>query len=268
MTKMHIDMDRWRRLSATLLALAAALACSVKEDRTPCPCYLQVSFTDPAAAGPVLLLGLGETPLFREQLRIEDCRPYWSRAVEKGFLTVSACKGLRTSTAEGTQVTVPPGAQSDSLFSQTVQVDATGEFAEIPLSLHKQFATVFLDIRKTAGELQDYRFSVEGNTCGIDLRDHSPLPGPFRYVPVAREGDTLLHFRLPRQADDNLSISIRYGEAAPSVFPLGELIRETGYSWNAEDLEDIYISIDLTRGKVLVVTGDWENGLNLPVVDS
>ncbi len=268
MTKMLTDMERRIRFSAALLALAATFACTVKEDRTPCPCYLQVSFTDPEAAGPVLLLGLGETPLFREQLRIEDCRPYWSRAVEKGFLTVSACKGLRTAAAEGTKVKIPPGGQADSLFSQTVQVDATGEFAEIPLSLHKQFSTVFLDIRKTTGELQDYRFSVEGNTCGIDLLDHSPLPGPFRHVPVAREGDALLQFRLPRQADDNLSISIRYGEAVPSVFPLGQLIRDTGYSWKAEDLEDIFISIDLTQGKVLVVTGDWENGMNLPVVDS
>lgn len=268
MKKMHIDRNGGRRCSAVLLLLAAAIACSVKEDRTPCPCYLQVSFTDPEASGPVLLVGLGESPLFREQLRIEDCRPYWSRAVEKGFLTVSACKGIRHSAAEGTQITIPSGEQADSLYSQTVRVDATGEFAEIPLSLHKQFATVFLDLRITTGALRDYRFQVDGNTCGIDLKDHSPLPGPFRYVPSAREGGEYLRFRLPRQADDDLTLVIRHGEADPSLFPLGELIRDTGYSWKAEDLQDIRVTIDLTQGKVLVVTGNWEDGMDLPVVDS
>lgn len=253
---------------AALLLLAGTLGCSVKEDRTPCPCYLQVSFTDPESKGPVLLQGWGRMTSFLEQVRIEDCRPYWSRAVDKGLMTVSACKGIRQSTTEGARLTIPAGRQADSLYAFSRQVDATGDFAPVPVTLHKQFATVFLDIRKTAGNLPDYRFSVTGNTCGTDLQALAPLPGAFHFEPTAREGDTLVFFRLPRQADDSLSLTIRYGDAAPSLFPLGELIRDTGYSWKTEDLQDIYVSIDLTRGKVFVVTGDWENGMNLPFVDT
>ena len=261
MKKMHTRI-------AVLLLLAGTVGCSVKEDRTPCPCYLQVSFTDPETAGPVLLQGWSETPLFQEEIRAEACRPYWSRAVEKGSLTVSACKGIRQSRVEGKKVTIPEGAQADSLYTFFTQVDATGDFAPVPVTLHKQFATVFLDIRKTAGDLPDYRFSVTGNSCGTDLQSHVPLPGSFHFEPAAREGEAIVSFRLPRQADDSLSISIRHGDAAPSVFPLGELIRDTGYSWNTEDLQDIHVSIDLTRGKVHVVVGDWENGMNLPVWDA
>lgn len=264
MTKMHTRTS----LAAFLLFVAGAPSCSVKEDRTPCPCYLQVSFTDPEASGPVILLGRGETTSFREQARVEDCRPYWTRPVDKGILDFFACKGIRQASVDGSRVTIPEGGQADSLYAFSAQVDATGEFAPVPVTLHKQFATVFLDIRKTAGELPDYRFSVTGNTCGTNLQDHSPIPGPFYFSPSAREGDAIVFFRLPRQADDSLSLSVRYGDAAPSVFPLGELIRDTGYSWKTEDLQDIYVSIDLTRGKILVVVGDWENGMNLPFVDA
>lgn len=261
MTKMHIK-------TALLLLLAGTVSCSVKEDRTPCPCYLQISFTDPDASGTVILQGQGAAASFREQLRVEECRPYWSRAVGKGSLMFSACKGIHVSAIEGSRVTIPVGRQADSLYAFFAQVDATGDFAPVPVTLHKQFATVFLDLRKTTGELTDYGFSVTGKTSGTDLQGFAPLPGPFRFEPVAREGEDILSFRIPRQAGDDLSLSIRSGDAEPSLFPLGELIRDTGYRWETEDLQDIYVSIDLTRGKVLVVTGDWENGMNLPVVDT
>lgn len=261
MTKMQIR-------TGFLLLLAGFVSCSVKEDRTPCPCYLQISFTDPEASGPVILHGQGETVSFQERLRVEECRPYWSKAVGKGTLTISACKGIHASAAEGSRLSIPVGQQADSLYAFFTKVDATGDFAPVPVTLHKQFATVFLDIRKTAGELTDYEFSVTGKTSGTDLQGLSPLPGPFRFNPVAHKGESILSFRVPRQAGDDLSMSIRSGDADPSLFPLGELIRDTGYQWEAEDLQDIYVSIDLTRGKVLVVTGDWENGMNLPVVDT
>ena len=111
-------------LTAFILALAGTFSCSVKEDRTPCPCYLQVSFTDPETAGPVLLQGRGEAVTFREQIRAEDCRPYWSHPVDKGRLTVSACKGILYSAVDGNKVMIPEGRQADSLYSFCAQVDA------------------------------------------------------------------------------------------------------------------------------------------------
>ena len=60
-------MDRLL-IPACLALLAAGTACSVKEDRGPCPCFLQVSFTDPDAAGGKGLLGWGGDPLFRNRI--------------------------------------------------------------------------------------------------------------------------------------------------------------------------------------------------------
>lgn len=245
-----------------------AFSCSVKEDRSSCPCYLQVRFTAPEASGKALLLGWSDAQTFREEVRTEECRPYWSRPVQKGFLTLSVSRGTRVSAVEGRRVNIPTGNQSDSLYANLYPVDATGETADVDVTFRKQFATILLDVRKTAGELQDYRFSVDGNTCGIDLQDLSPLPGTFHFAPAPEEGENIVRFRIPRQADDALALSIRYGEADPALFRLGEIIRGMGYDWKSEDLQDIYVSIDLTQGEVHVEIGDWENGMDLPKIET
>ena len=69
-------MDRLL-IPACLALLAAGAACSVKEDRGPCPCYLQVSFSDPAGEAQILGWRDGDR-LFRERVSIEDCHPYWT----------------------------------------------------------------------------------------------------------------------------------------------------------------------------------------------
>ena len=109
-------MDRLL-IPACLALLAAGSACSVKEDRGPCPCYLQVSFTDPDAAGEAELLGWRDDRLFRDRVRIEEARPFWTKPVSKGMLSLSACTGYREAFAEGRHMRIPPGSESDSLYA-------------------------------------------------------------------------------------------------------------------------------------------------------
>lgn len=247
--------------------MLAATACSVKEIRGDCPCYLQVTFADTETGGEARLLGWREpSALFRETVRIEDCTP-WVHPVEKGFLTVAACKGIRESLLETHRVGIPAGREADSLYAGFAEVDATGEIARAEIALRKQFATVFLDIRKKASELKDYAFRVEGNTSGFDLLDYSPVPGLFRCEPKARDGESIVTFRLPRQADDSLTVTVRAGEGVPATFPLGKYIAALGYNWKTEELQDIYVAIDLVNGLVDLRVADWEEGMVFPLVE-
>jgi hypothetical protein len=247
--------------------MLAATACSVKEIRGECPCYLQVTFAETETRGEARLLGWREpAALFRETVRIEDCTP-WVHPVEKGFLTVAACKGIRESILETHRVGIPAGREADSLYAGFAEVDATGEIARAEIALRKQFATVFLDIRKKASELKDYAFRVEGNTSGFDLLDYSPVPGLFRCEPKARDGESIVTFRLPRQADDSLTVTVRAGEGVPATFPLGKYIAALGYNWKTEELQDIYVAIDLVNGLVDLRVADWEEGMVFPLVE-
>ena len=255
-------------LIPTCLALLVIVAaCSVKEDRSACPCYLQVSFSDPDANGEVDIMGWRDSQLFRERICIEENRPYWTKPVDKKILTLSAYTGLVKASAEGRFIRIPTGFEADSLYAWFEDVDATGDIAYAKVSFRKQFATVFLDIRKEAEVVRDCRFLVEGNSCGFDLLDFSPIEGMFRFEPLLREGDNIVSFRLPRQADTALSVTIQPTGSSPAHFPVGEYIARLGYSWKTEELQDIYVSIDLTRNLIKVRIADWEEGATFQIVE-
>ena len=57
-------------IPACLTLLVSGMACTIKENRDPCPCYLQVSFTDPGASGEAEMLGWRDDRLFRDRVRI------------------------------------------------------------------------------------------------------------------------------------------------------------------------------------------------------
>lgn len=260
-------MDRILLPASLALLIAATAACTVKEERGPCPCYLLVSFTDPDATGPVELLGWDAEKVFRDRVRIENCRPAWTRAVPKGTFVLSACKGVGSAVPDGHEIRIPVNCQADSLYAYYEEVDATGDIAYAKVSFRKQFATVFLDIRKTAETVRACRFQVDGNTCGFDALDFSPVAGPFRFEPAAGKGETVVAFRVPRQADASLQVTIRPEDSPAARFPLGEYIRDLGYSWKTEELQDIYVSIDLARGRVDLRVADWERGTEFPLVE-
>ena len=162
---------------------------------------------------------------------------------------------------------IPPGYEADSLYAWAGEVDATGDLAYASVTFRKQFATVFLDIRKSADVVRNCRFLVEGNSCGFDLLDFSPVEGPFRCEPVPREGESIVTFRVPRQGDNSLAVTIRPEESVPARFPLGEYIDRLGYNWKTEELQDIYVAIDLARGLVDVRVADWEEGTTFPLIE-
>ena len=259
-------MDRLL-IPTCLVLLAAGTACSIKEDRGPCPCYLQVSFTDPNAAGEAELLGWRDDRLFRDRIRIEEARPAWTKPVPKGMLTVSACTGYREAFAEGRHMRIPPGFEADSLYAWAGEVDATGDMAYTSVTFRKQFATVFLDIRKSADIVRACQFQVEGNSCGFDLLDFSPVAGKFRCEPRPLEGESIVTFRVPRQGDNSLAVTIHPEGSTTNRFPLGEYIDRLGYSWKTEELQDIYVAIDLARGLVDVRVADWEEGTTFPLIE-
>ena len=261
-------------------ALSAALSlpaagCTVKEDRTPCPCYLQVGFSDRGSIPPgaeVLLLGWGEEELFRAGIDVADHDPYWVKAVRKGTFCLSACRGGGAVTGSGHCVTITPGHQCDSLYAYHAGVDATGDMAHAQVTFRKQFCTVHLDIMRTPSEMSRFRFLVEGNSCGFDLLTFDPVPGTYRFTPEPETGGRLVDFRIPRQADEDLSLTLWCVNADGALdrigtFPLGSYIARTGYDWKAEDLQDVYIIIDLVLGQMLVSVEGWENGVLFPFIE-
>ena len=54
---------------------------------------------------------------------------------------------------------------------------------------------------------------------------------------------------------------------AIAELPLGEYIRATGYNWSTEDLQDIYIMIDLVVGRLVISVDGWEDGVTFNFIE-
>lgn len=255
------------------VGMVAGTGCSVKEDRADCPCYLNVSFKDSDRVGDIVgLLGWKELQEFRESVDVSSVEGYWVKPVHRGQLILSVFSGLANAGNESHYAVIPLGSQCDSLYAFHEGVDASGEQAFAEVSLHKQFCTVHLDIMKSAAQMQDYRFVIEGNTCGFDLLDFSPVAGAFRFEPKAAIGERVMSFRIPRQVDDSLELGIWFKDGTgymenAGTFPLGKYIVRQGYNWDAVDLQDIYVKIDVVISRVVISVDGWEDGMVFELIE-
>lgn len=239
---------RGHSLLIFFLFLLACASCSVKEDRSECPCILSL-YTSDAADKSVgvevwntdgVCVARGETDGTLLELN-----------VPRGHLLVTAYSGLSECRLFGGVVSIPKGRQMDELCAWRGEADCLGEQASLILSLHKQWATVNL-------KLQNYPFSdgapllkIEGAVSGYDLASGMPVEGGFLYLPsFSADGDIV--FRLPRQSGGDLLLAV-----GPKLLSIGEMILRSGYDWAGADLDDIYIWVDYLKSTVKIGISDW-----------
>lgn len=253
-----------------IVAAACVLAsCSVKEDRVPCPAYLNVSFTDRDHIDTeVGLLGWNAAELFRDTIDVADYDPYWVKPVKKGTFFFSAYRNKGTDAViRGHYVQSPAGNQADSLYAYHTEVEAVDENAYVDVTFKKQFCTVYLDIRRSSTEMQEFSFKVNGNTCGFDVLSFEAVPGIFNFTAVSPAGERVVPFRIYRQVDDSISVVVYRGGAIIGTYPLGEYIARMGYNWDAEDLQDIYVVVDLVMGQITISVEGWEEGMSWSIIE-
>ncbi|MBQ7269026.1 MAG: hypothetical protein IJS62_04130 [Bacteroidales bacterium] len=228
--------------------LLACTSCSVKEDRSECPCILSL-YTSDAAGKTVgvevwntggVCVARGETDATLLELK-----------VPRGHLKVTAWSGLADCRLLGGVVSIPRGGQMDELCAWRSEADCSGEQASLILFLHKQWATVNL-------KLENYPFpqalpdlKIRGAVNGYDLASGLPVEGGFLFSPpFSGEGDIV--FRLPRQHGGELLL-----EVGPKVLAIGDMIVRSGYDWEEPDLDDIYIWVDYLKSTVKIGISDW-----------
>ena len=250
-----------------LAALISAAACSIKEDRSPCPCWLDIDITSCSGhTEEVTVAGWSQDNLFCEKVAVADYPDAYEATVSRGMVTSTAFCGLDNSTLEGSRIIIPEGSQSDPIRAHSVLVDCTGESARDRVELYRQYATVHLSMKGGDDSSGQYDARVIGDICGIDIVDLSPVAGSFTHLPE-KDSDGTWIFRLPRQNEDTRIRAelIRDGVVVDEL-PLHEWIRQTGYSWLERDLKDIYIGVDYGQGKIAITIQGWAEGETLDII--
>ena len=250
---------RWHAAGALTASLLLLLtACSVKEDRDGCPCRLEVAVSGCGRISRnITLSAWNPAVVFMEGIDVRDYPDGYSRAVPKGYLTVSAFAGRKVQELSGESLVIPDGLPCDSLWAHRALVDCNGEFARDTAVLHKQFATVHLKIDNIKeGEPYPYSLVLRSRYDGLRLTDCSPHAGAWSFS-LDRLPDGTYVFRVPRQGDGSLTIDLVLDGQKMDEYPVGEYILRSGYSWLSEDLDDIWIGMDYGGSEPNIVIEKW-----------
>lgn len=264
-------MARLKNVLVLGILLYAASGCSVKEDREPCPCYLDVDYSAVLESRPLdRIPGSVDVSVFvpgrtcPTSFPLSSC-PYVKENVVKRSLAqvvgvVHSRPGRDFLSGDGL-VTWAPGNQIDSVFVHTSTVDCTGEDAYCRLDVHKQFHTLFFSDEFGGGALREYNLVVVGSTCGFNALTLEAVEGKYLYTVQDYDAEGGISVRVPRQISDDLMLEMWTKDDYRRVFaaPIGQYMARTGYDRTAADLTDFDIFINFRQAAVYVRVADWED---------
>ncbi len=250
-----------------IIAFLLLCSCTVKENRSVCPCDLLVRpakalLSDGSVVVSVVQDGavVKQEMLSREEFEAGECKITVSRkpAVVTVFSGITSMNLLR-----GRTLDIGYEQECDELFSSSSNAELSGDSFEYPVSLHKNFARLYLTVLNPVPGSQ---MSVSGTVAGYDLLDAAPREGDFIRAAGEPEVAQGCCIRLPRQLDNSLSLNVVFeGETIRRV-PLGSLIAASGYSFADEDLKDITMTVDIEKSYAKVSVADWSNE-EIPLID-
>lgn len=256
-----------RRTLAFFAALCLFPACTIHEDREGCPCRLTIFAFRSNSGTPhreLRLLLNADTKLIDEDIKVSDENTKVYYLVPKSIVEVFSISGLDRSSIKDGTVVIPRGSQSDSIFAYSNVVDARGETAADTLRLHKQFTT--LEIEVEGDILTDgLQLRLSGNACGFRELGLLAVEGRFE-AELERVRDNVFRARIPRQCDNALTLSVHRGKDLLREYEVGRLLSEVGMDWTKPSLDDVCLSVDLSKTTISIEISDWDTGLTTETV--
>lgn len=245
-------------LLVSLAALVVVYSCSVKEDRTGCPCFLTLD-AGGTEAGSVTVICKSRDIETRSFLYPSEGKTETEIEVPKGAVKVSAYSGDIFSVEQGGCLIIPYGYGSDCIFASAADVDTRADAAYEKIALHKQFARISLEICNDASNwrTEECVLKVRGRTCGFSLDDLCPVEGEFSCTAFP-DDNGVFSFLIPRQKDDSLCCWLECFGKKSEPIPLGDILRASGFDWTRRSLGDASLKVNLPSVVLDVSIVEWD----------
>lgn len=245
------------------LSLLSCAGCSVKESREVCPCQLFLDFSEVDTASvksiDIYVREIDEIILSDFVGKEEFSEDYLAYVPRTG-LDFCAWSGRGDALTDALEI--PYGEDCPPVYIHSSAIDAFGESVTEKIVMRKNFCRMTLNVRRDVKS--SFTLAISGNIKGYDCSG-DPSHGDFM-VALDSDGSDTFYVNLPRQSDDSLLMEVDTGDKVVKKFPLGQYIRESGYDWNATDLEDITIDLDIAVTHLSVVIQGWEKEYRFDVV--
>ena len=241
-----------------LAGVSLGQACSVKEDRIPCPCLLMLDFCCPDVSetrSTGLMVTSNEELVWRDTVDVDRVGNGYAVSVPRSALHVRAWAGT-AGLANEAGLVIPLGHDCPRVYMHDSDIRATGEYVYETVTLRKNHCVLTITTEGDGKISTGIR--LRGNVAGYDAVG-KPLCGEFEF-PLTYGGITEGYTAvLPRQADASLMLEIEDGHGDYKALALGRYIVSSGYDWSSPDLEDISVTLDYALTEVRLVVNGWES---------
>ena len=248
-----------KRLFYMVAAAVLSCACTVKEERSGCPCLLNLVFDEVIDSGRFdeAVATVGPSPeimIDQEVVAMEEC-------LESGYEVSVPRRTMKTSVVCGcgedlfNAVYVRAGSSEVMAFSG--EVECRDDREDVLVDLHKQYCclTLILEGFSVDDELP-FEIRLSAPTDGIGLYDLKPCGAPFS-VTVSGE----LTVNVPRQDPGAVITLGLYDRDGELIFEsdISEKLRKVGYDWTATDLADAVVVLDYARLDCNIEVLPWDD---------
>ncbi len=254
-----------RTVLLQLISVIILAGCSIKEDRSDCPCTVLIDFSglDPVESPSVGLAAFTEDrAVLEDTVFAEEYQELYSFRIRRVSSLLNIFSGWTEKIPPEDGFVVEEGEQFPPLYLQTVVPDTDSESVSVKADVHKAYCTVTINV-KSAGKYS-YSLSVRGDCTGY-TREGSTVSGAF-LCSLSPDDEGLCSVRIPRQYDSSLTLCVLEDQNTLREFAIGEYIVQSGYDWQSEDLEDIEIEIDYARTEVSFKVNEWETTVSFDVI--
>lgn len=256
-------MNKTVNMRWAALLLLLSVSCSVKEDRSPCPCWLSVVSSDAfrVAGRPQLIVRSVEdgTEILRDTLE-RSAEALIEYTVPKGRLTVIVRSELSRGREENGQVLFSEGESADTLWAHASEVDCGGEFTLDTVRMRRQFARV--TVRPECGSWRKAGVTgleVRTSCGGLDLRTLTPVEGSW-HTHQQTDEDSGTEFLVPRLSPEGAFSLVIDLAGETEERDLQAALRASGYDWSRKDLDDIVVTFDVNLSVIAVSVEPWHAG--------
>ena len=228
----------------------------IKEDRSECPCVLQLDFSSVDASEIVSVEVVVESSGgFRHATGLDLAESDICQfPVPREKLMISVWGGKDCKVSEDLSLMIPPGSECPRLFCFKDEVSAEGESVASQVVLRKNHCV--LTVQVTNHEEFPFEPVVKGKICGYGA-DMEPVAGDFEYKVESDQCGNYIVV-LPRQLDSSLQLQLNDGTESVKTFAIGETIVSGGYDWNAPDLNDVTLVLDYSLTEVRPEVIGWD----------
>ena len=257
-----------KRIHLLLFSLLAA-SCSIKEDRSSCPCILRLDFPELVSGQEQFLLSVnrGGECIISELLVPGETGGVCELEVPKDELFVNVWSEESFEYVADGALQIPLGDDCPAVKMFSASLDTRDcEARTLNVDMSKNYCQLSIVFAGEGGSLGGLVSGVGGTIDGYSA-DGRPREGDFFHFNTVGEGNQdAFRLMLPRQTDASLKLDIFSGSGLLKSFALGNYLKASGYDWNAKDLSDATVFVDFAGTQIEISVSGWEDTHSFDIV--